>query len=360
MRLTSGALAVLVLLLGSVGSALGADPSPSASPASAAGREIQIDAHALLGGNVRPGSSAAVDVTLSNDGPPVSGEVRISAPATQSQSRYGTQVELANGARQHFVLYAQTALFGSKLDVDVVSGDQVLASQQVSIRSHDAYNPIVAVVAERPELIVPALSSALTNPNAGTTTSVITLGAADLPPRVEAWTAIDRLIWQDVDASTLSPAQLAALDLWLGAGGQLVVLGGTTGVASVSGFGDLLPYDATHTIDAAPSDLAVLAGRPPADAQPLPALAGRLDHGSILAGSAGDVIAAQAGHGRGLVTLIGVDPGHGWLSEQGPAASLWHHLLPLTNGPALNPLSLPDDSQIVYALQNLPAVDLPP
>ena len=44
----------------------------------------------------------------------------------------------------------------------------------------------------------------------------------DLPARVEAWSAIDRLVWQDVDTAKLQPEQLSALRTWLGLGGRLV------------------------------------------------------------------------------------------------------------------------------------------
>jgi hypothetical protein len=83
----------------------------------------------------------------------------------------------------------------------------------------------------------------MANPNASAAT-VITLTIADLPPRVEAWAAIDRLIWQDADASNLTATQLDALRLWIGAGGRLTILGGTTGGGGIRPLGaDLLPFD---------------------------------------------------------------------------------------------------------------------
>jgi hypothetical protein len=271
-------------------------------------------------------------------------------------------VELANGARQQFTLYAQTGLFGSRLFVDLVRGEEVLVSQQVSIRSHDALAPMVAVVAERPERILSDVNDALVSRDFGSST-VITLTPADLPPRVEAWAAVDRLIWQDVDAAELSETQLQALKLWIGAGGQLVVLGGTTGSGTIAGFGaDLLPFMPTHTVDATSADLAALFGRLSSDApQTAPALAGTLDHGTVLARSGDDVIAAQGGYGRGTVALVGVDPGQTGLADSDASAALWRRLLPQQSGRiSLNPLAVVDDSQILYALQNLPSVDLPP
>ncbi|MDL2335304.1 MAG: hypothetical protein QFC55_04670, partial [Chloroflexota bacterium] len=172
---------------------LAASPSPSPQP----NPDILINARALLGGNVRPGAWTAVAVHVENSGPSIDGEMRIDA-GQSTGSRYGLEVHLPTGAKQDLTLYAQTQIFGSKVNVDLAVRDQVIARQQVPIKSHDAYNPIVAVVAEHPEGMLAQINAALVNPNV-TTPSVITLGVADLPPRVEAWAAIDRLVWQDVD-----------------------------------------------------------------------------------------------------------------------------------------------------------------
>jgi hypothetical protein len=348
----------LLAPLASADVALAASPSPSPQP----NPDIHIEAHALLDGNVRPGAWTAIAVHVENTGPAIDGELRIGT--TQGTgSQYGLEVHLASPAKQSVTLYAQTQIFGSRVNVDLVVADSVIARAQVPIKSHDAYTPIVAVIAEHPEGMLAQINAALVNPNI-TTSSVITIGVADLPPRVEAWAAVDRLVWQDVDSALLTPAQAEALRLWLGAGGQLIVVGGTTQTNPLKGFdlpnADLLPFDPTHTIDAAATDLVPLIGALPADAATTPAIGGTLRRGTVLARSGDDVIAAQAGYGRGQVTFVGFNPAEHWLATGSTASSLWHRLLPAVSGPALNPLQLADDSQIVYALQNLPSVDLPP
>ena len=337
--------------------------TPGPSPSVPASSDVTLEAHALLGGHVRPGSWSAVNVVVTNSGPQIDGELRIRATEEETGSQYGVEVQLPTGARQQFTLYGQTALFGTRVFVDLVSGDDVVATRAVAIRSHDAYVPIVAVISENPERILADVNKALVNPNVPTT-SVITLKAADLPPRVEAWVAIDRLVWQDVDTSALSGAQLEALRLWVGAGGQLVVLAGSagTGVLDALAQHDLLPFTPARTIDVPSADLTALLGELPTDTPATsPATAGTLKRGAVLARSGDEVIAAQSGYGRGTVALIGIDPGQSWLADTPAAGALWRRVLPTSGtGPALNPLQIGDDSQIVFALQNLPAVSLPP
>ena len=55
---------------------------------------------------------------------------------------------------------------------------------------------------------------------------IVPLDLADLPERVEAWAALDRLIWQDVDSSRLTDGPDAALRGWVAGGGRLVIVGG--------------------------------------------------------------------------------------------------------------------------------------
>ena len=362
-RLAHAGMLVLMLALFGAAPALAQSPSPSVpaspQPSVQPNSDVTITARALLGGHVRPGAWTAVDVLVENNGPEINGELRIRGPQ-QTQSRFGVEDSFANGAKKRFTLYAQTAVFGSRVNVDLVSGDQTIATQQVQIKSHDAFTPIVAVIAERPENIIPAVTDAMANPNTSVAT-VIQITLADLPPRVEAWAALDRIVVQDVDFSQLTTEQLEALRLWIGAGGRLTVVGGTTGASFIQGLGEeLLPFNPSATsVDVQPADLGSLLGGLPATAAPVNSLAGTLEHGTVLARSADQVIAAETAYGRGFVTLIGFDPSTSWIAESSAGKALWHRLMPQATGPVLNPLAITDDSQIVYALQNLPSVDLP-
>ncbi|HEY7599720.1 MAG TPA: hypothetical protein VH741_07330, partial [Candidatus Limnocylindrales bacterium] len=330
----------------------------AAAPTRAAG--VEISASALLGGHVRPGAWAAVSVTLTNTGQPVTGELRV---RTQQQglSRFGVVVELADGAIKGYLLYTQPPLFGSKLVVELVNGDTVLASAEVPIRSHDSYAPIVAVVAERPENLLRDIGDAVRNPNFGSNPAVITLTPADLPPRVEAWSAIDRLVWQDVDFGQLDADQLAALKLWIGAGGRMVVVGGTTGTGTLADLPpDMLPFVPVQTVDVSTSELGALLGTLPTEATALPALAGTLARGTVMARTGDQVYAAQSAYGQGGVTIIGINPGTSWLAGSDAAGSLWRRALPLSGGAFLNPFVITDDYILQSALYNLPSVALPP
>jgi hypothetical protein len=342
---------VMLALLGT----LAATMSFGAPAAVAISEGLQMDARVLLEGNARVGSWMAIEVQVRNDGPAISGELRLAGGA-QGRTRFGVQVELPTQSNQTHLLYAQPPSFGSTLEVQLVSGSNVVATRPVAFTIHQPTRLVVGVIAEEPQRIVPNL--ALLPGPTNETPAIIALGPEDLPDRVEAWAPIDRLIWQDVDSNLLRPEQIAAMRGWLAGGGRLVIAGGTGGPNLLRAFPDeILPYRPTATVDAPAASLSGLLGQVPAAAPDIPALAGELAHGRVLAQVGDRVVAAEAVFGSGAVSLLGFDPGTSWIVDATLAEGLWRGLIPPRAG---GPLVLGDDSQIVNAVSQLPSLALPP
>ncbi len=328
----------------------------SPSLVGAAGDGPTMAARALLQGHVRQGSWFAIAVDLENAGPTVTGELRVAGGA-DSRTRFGTPVELATGSRKTYLLYAQPPTFGGKLKVQLVSGDQVVAEAQVATALHDQAQLVVGVVSENPARIIGELK--LLPSQSGAAPAIVALTPADLPERIQAWSALDRIVWQDVDAARLTPAQIACLRGWLAGGGRLVIVGGTAGADALSGFpDDLLPYRPDAVLDIDPAVLRPILGGVPDGSATLTAYAGTAGAGRVLATSGDRVIAADLRIGNGSVTLLGFDPTTSWIAE-GDAwdTPLWRSLLPAR---VPNGTSLVDDSTIVSAVMNLPSLALPP
>jgi hypothetical protein len=330
--------------------------SALAGPALAADSDAPtIEARVLLGGHARVGSWMAIEVHLRNDGPSVTGELRLDN-GSQTRTQYGTPVDLPTGSDKIYLLYAQPPGFGREVKVDLVEGDDEITSATAEYSVRDASQLVVAVVAERPQGIVAGLSLLPNQQQQAAVTLALT--PADLPSRVEAWGAIDRLVWQDVDSNLLEPDQLAALQGWLAAGGRMVIAGGTAGPATLSAFPDtILPYRPLATTDVAPQSLAGLLGELPDTAADVRALSGDLIAGRTLASAGDRVVAAERSYGSGLVTIIGFDPATPWITETPASEALWRRLLPprSTVGTVVT-----DDSQLISAVSQLPALALPP
>lgn len=340
-------LAVLAVIVGLTG--------PAASGANAADGP-EMEARVLLQGHARIGSWLAIEVRLRNEGVPVVGELRLQG-GTQGGTRFSMPVDLPSPSDKVFTLHAQPPSFGQVLEVVLAVGDEIVARQKIAFAVHDATALTIGVVAAQSQGIVVSLQLPAGQNNAAAPV-IIPLDTSDLPERLEAWSTLDRLIWQDVDTNTLSPAQLDALRGWLALGGRLVVVGGTGGPGVLSGFPDaILPYRPETTLDVAPESLAALLGRLPQNAADVPALSGKLLHGRALATSGDAVIAAELPYGSGSVTLLGVDPTVGWIAESRAAAGFWRTAVPPRSG---GYVSSGDDSQIVGAVSELPVLALPP
>lgn len=353
LRRVRALLAGILLLAGLVpaaGPVLAADPI--VPPAG-----LTMSGQVLLDGHVRGGAWFAIAVDLENTGPAITGELRIAGGAA-SRTRFGTPVELATGSRKRFLLYAQPPSFGGNVVVTLVDGGgRAIAEAPVAVAVHDASQLVVGVIAENPARLVRELD--LLPSQTGANPVVVPLTPDKLPERLEAWAAVDRIVWQDVDTTQLTPGQLAALRGWVAGGGRLVLAGGTAGADVLAGLPDeLLPYRPTTVRDVDPESLRAFLGGLPETAATLPALAGEEGRGRVLARSGDRVIAADLAFGSGVVALLGFDPATGWIAEGDRYdAPLWRrYLTPRAGGT----VGLTDDSQILSAVSNLPALALPP
>ena len=317
---------------------------------------VGLEARVLLQGHTRVGSWMAIEVKFTNDGPAVQGELRIAA-GSQGRTRFSVGVDLPTDSRKTYVLHAQPPAFGRSVKVELVSGSTTVASADVAYLVHDTGQMIVGVVAEKPQGIIGELDL---DPGVnGAAPAIVSLGVGDLPERLEGWATLDRLIWQDVDSSTMTDAQMAALRGWIAGGGQLIIAGGTAGISTLSAFpDDLIPYRPDATLDVAPASITGLVGSLPSDATDLPALAGEPGSGRALATSGDRVIAGALDYGSGTVTIIGFDPTTSWLAAGRDIQSMWRRFLPqrAAGGPVISG----DDSQIVSAVSQLASLALPP
>lgn len=342
-RSTLAALVIAAAGFGA-GSAVAADP-------------LTMTARALLDGHARLGTWMAIQVDLENAGQPVSGELRLTG-GVQGQTRFGTPVDLPTGSRKRYTLYAQPPAFGDHLEVAVVAAGKPVATRQVAFVAADPSQLLVGVVAERPDRIIGDLG-VLTTPNT-VPPAIVALTIETLPERVEALSAIDRLVWQDVDASDLSPAQLGALRGWIAGGGRLVIVGGTGGPGLLSALPDeLLPFRPSATVDVPASALGTLLGELPSTATDLTALGGPAGAGRTLATVGDRVVAAELTFGNGSVTILGFDPTTPWIADSKADAAIWRRVLPARSGSAVF-TSGADDSQLVNAVSSLSAAALPP
>ena len=127
----------------------------------------------------------------------------------QGASRFGMAVDLPTQSDKTYVLHAQPPAFGATSRSRSSMGRARSPPSRSPYTVHDTSQLVVGIIAERPRTSSPRSTSYPIRPRSSR--SILPLEVSDLPERVEAWQAIDRLVWQDIDSDTLTTAQLAAL-----------------------------------------------------------------------------------------------------------------------------------------------------
>ncbi len=325
---------------------------------------LEMEAEAAFGGYFKYGEWLPVWVWLENNGPDVEAEVQIRITGGWGATTFAAPALLPTGSRKRIPVYVLPNNFSHELEVRLVRGDDVLLSQKTAVTPRANSSYFVGLVS--PErgalaLILGASVSQRDRPK-----ELIDLSLADVPERAEAWRSFDCLILNDVDTTSLTPEQIAALEAWVRQGGRLVIGGGAGAMRTVAGLPhSLLPF--------VPRDLAEvntlpgLAGFASEEVRtpgPFVVAIGEPGTGRTLATQDDLSLVRERCVGNGYVDFVALDlatsPFDGWTGT----TDFWEKLL---SPGATYPDWLPADmsprqmrsGQMTYALSNLPSLDLP-
>ncbi|MDQ2935647.1 MAG: hypothetical protein M3R49_11870 [Chloroflexota bacterium] len=325
--------------------------------ATAAASPVSLDVRPLLGGRFQSGGWLAVAVKLTNDGPPVAGNL----VAATSDGTARRPVELPAGARKQVTLYVRPQPFQRKLEVRFEQHGTVLAKADAALQVLDASSSAqVVIVGDGGG----SLRAQLLSRGAGLP-EPISLLPADLPERPEPLAGVEVIVWA-ADSTALNPAQRRSLQRWVAAGGELIVLGGPDWQARSEAFSDLLPVSGLHAVDGATATglggwvgAAVPAGK-------VTAASGKLAAGAFvlapLQGKGGEPLLAAISRGAGRVLYFAVDLGTDQFRAWDGGPLLWSRLVPEDQFSAPGGGFPGQDAanSMTQALASLPSLDVPP
>lgn len=328
---------------------------------------LEMQAEAAYEGNFKYGEWVLVWVTLENSGADISGEVIIRVTGSGGTMAYASPVELPGGARKRLPIYVLPNNFTRLLNVQYESNGQVLA--KVNVRIQPQINSSFFIGILSPQRGALTLLNGLQLPGIKRQVVLFDLSLAQLPPRSEALRSLDVLILNSSDTSQLSAEQAQAIQTWVQQGGRLVIGGGALSLDTVSGLLSLpLPYKPTSTqkiTSAAGLQTLVDSDQPePATGEYIAAVGELSSTARLLAGDSAQPLVVESQVDKGYIDMITLDlsqaPFEGWSG----APAFWQNLFgPGATYPAWQPPDLSSRqqmaSQMGYALQNLPMLDLP-
>lgn len=343
-------------------------PALAALPVKAQSALPTLQVRPAFDGNFKYGEWLPLTAEIENPGGDLEAELQVSVANGSYAVVYNRPVELPAGAHKIVPVYVLANNFSRVLEVRLVSGSRLLASQTLNVHPQPNITYLVGILSPQRGAI--ALLNGVELGVPPRAKLLVDLSLDDLPERAEGLASFDLLIFNDLDTSRLSAAQSEALLGWVQRGGRLVIGGGGNAALSLSGLPQVLrPLEASGALEVNASALGGLARFTGTDAPQAPGsfllAAGELDpQARILAGDAARPLLVERKVHKGAVDWCALDlsasPFEGWSG----ALAFWQTLV--SPGTAY-PADMPQDMSLrqlrsgsMYgALTNIPSLDLP-
>ncbi|MEZ4660007.1 MAG: hypothetical protein R2911_20820 [Caldilineaceae bacterium] len=330
---------------------------------------LTMQARAAYDGYFKFGEWLPIWVELENNGPDLDAEIRVKLTSNAGPVTYAAPVALPTGSRKRLPIYVLPNNFSRELEVHLVdragSADSPLLLSAVKVEPLPNISYLVGVAAAERGAISFAANAQLSQLERRVV--LADAPADELPERVEGLNSFDALIFNNVDAAALTPAQGDALQSWVGRGGRLIIGGGAAAPETLANLPAALQFVSVQGI----ADVAAVA--PLADFAQSEAIAApgpftvaqvQVDAGETLASLNEAPLIAEARFGQGYVNFVALDlagaPFNAWTGT----TDFWSKLL---NRDAEYANWLPPDvslrqmraDRLAYPLSNLPSLDLP-
>jgi hypothetical protein len=244
-RAVLGVLVLLVLLMG------GVQPAASAQDAPAAG-SVRMDVRAGFDGAGRVGGWVPLDVQLVNEGSELKAQVEVvvDQPGGRSMfsfvpTTFALPVVLPRLSNRRFTMEVNLPnATNNRLTARLVnaSGGELITEQDISMTRVPLGDYFCGVLARDPSTydflaaldLPPPIRRARTAP----------LDPATVPEQAELLGSFDCMIIDNAATAQLRPEQLEAIQVWVGTGGLLIEVGGSTWQSTLGSLPpDLLPVD---------------------------------------------------------------------------------------------------------------------
>jgi len=349
MKIRYAVLPLLLMLL-----AIG--PRPSAQAQTAAGLKFTV--RIGFDGYVKTDLWTPVRIHVINNGPPVEGEIRLTTD--YPGETYARRLSLPTGAQKEITLFAILRGNGQYTLKFISADGATLYHRSGTSRQIPSYSMMVGVVSPNPGLL--NLLSGLRNlTSSGDAPIVAHLSLPELPEQAATLSALNVLVFNDVETASLTPAQRTALANWVSQGGTLIVGGGPNAAATVAGLSDLLPVAnlTTQSFDTL-RDLSRYARQRIPDRGPYLAAIPQTTLGRVDLYVQGKPFLVRQGMGEGQVIYFALDFGLAPMDAWAGNELFWEALL--RDGDIALPLDVAygSSNNIHDALANIPVASVPP
>ncbi len=268
-----------------------------------------------------------IHVSVANNGPDIEGSLQVVVGTSFPGEAvvYNAPLSLPTQSNKRLTLYVSANRYVSSFNVVLLdsTGDKIAEdnTDSLSLLALDAL--LYGVVSSDPGEL-----EFLQNVTGGRAEAAVAfLDVTDLPEIGVVWSALDVLIFNDVDTGQLTADQLNALRGWVSLGGQLVITGGANWQKTAASLTDLLPVSisSSESIAELPA-LSSFAGLPFRDPGPYVVATSSLQSGELLIHQDGLPLLARQPFGRGSVYFLALDPRLAPLLDWDGSEQVWYEI----------------------------------
>jgi hypothetical protein len=330
------------------------------------GSGLRVQAVAAFGGAFKYGEWLPVWVSLENAGRDLEAQVRVLVYGRNGTTTFAVDVSLPGGARKRVPIYVLPNNFSRELEVQVVDAQGAVAgAQTIQVKGYPNITFLTGLIA--PERGALALIAGARTPDLERPVVLVPVGLDELPDRMEGLRSLDALVLNDVDSSSVTPRQRAAIEAWVGQGGRLVLGGGAGARRTVSGLPEsMLPLvpRREREVNTLPGLARYVDGEAVRVQGPFLISVGVLGPGRTLSEQEGVPLIREQALGSGRVAWVALDLAGSPFDAWAGTVRFWERLLlsdaSLARGATadVSPREM-RSFQMTYALSNLPSLDLP-
>jgi hypothetical protein len=215
----------------------------SSAPAAAQGLDelLTLSVSAGYGGRFRGDEWLPLRIEIDNQGSGIQGRLVV-RPETSGDglpSTFSTPVDIAPNTRQSIFLYITARSAANRVRVELMNdAGGVITSREASLRSILPRDRLYVVVTQAMRGAMDLSTIAV----GGHEAFQVNWEPRDIPEHAGALTAVDVLLFSDINTGTLTSAQQQAIANWVASGGHLIVTGGAGWQATAAGLAELLPF----------------------------------------------------------------------------------------------------------------------
>ncbi|CAM5781641.1 DUF7408 domain-containing protein [Brevibacillus borstelensis] len=334
------------------------------TPAVQAEVPVQLGVTAGIGGDYKETGMVPIQVTVSNSGSDVEGNLVVNVSNRGGDSfsvAYYQPVSVAKGATKQVTLSVPGNQIGPNTYVAFMQGDNIVAKTSIGGRRYSGDALFVGVLAANPDTA--NFLGAMPREAFNNQVRVLPLKAEQMPVASTDLQMIDILLLNNFALDSLNSQQVQAIREWTTAGGMLMLAGGAHYGKTAGELKELSPVEVTGVTSLTSLQaLTVEKTNAPALDRPFTVSTGALKSGTALYTEAGVPLLATRAVGNGKVMYIAYD-----LTEE-PVASwsgnsrFWADALKKGFGSNLNQTHR-DPMDSVWALDNaadrIPALKMP-